>query len=725
MTQSQSVLLSVLVLLPVAAGAQTPAPARVEVRVFVRHEGESVAGAVVTSGAASQTTDRAGRVVLQLPLGPQVIVVSRDGFLPATVTATVSVGLVEAILVDLVAAPDVDEEVIVVASTRSGKRLEDQPLRVEVVPGEEVQEKIMMAPGDISMLLAETNGLRVQTSSPSLGGANVRIQGLRGRYSQVLSDGLPLFGTQTGSIGLLQIPPMDLGQVEIIKGVASALYGMSAVGGVINLVSRRPPETGLERELLVNTTSHSGADIVNWQAGTLSDTWKWSFLGGAHVQARSDLDADGWTDLPSFRRVVARPRLYWDTEGGRSALITVGFTGETRDGGTMPGRAAPDGLPFAEGVRSRRLDAGFVTRALTRGGRIVAARASLTSQRQDRTIGRLQERDRHVVSFGEVTLMGATGPHTWVAGVAATFDRYRSADVPRFDYSYGVPALFIQDDVRLSNAVVVSGSARLDVHSAFGAFLSPKVSVLVRPKEDWSVRLSGGRGYFAPTAFTEESEAIGLSSVAPLDSLDAERATTSTADISWTPGRFELTLTGFRSTVRGALTLIPAAQGVYAFRIAPLMGPVSTHGTEFIARFHREGFDIVATHMWLRSTEPTLSGGGRERTPLNPGHSASFDMLRQVGPVRIGFEVFFTGKQALDENPFREEGRAHTLVGGLIDWAVGPGRLFVNVENLRDTRQTKFDPLVRPARGPDGRWTVDGWAPLDGRTANVGFRWKF
>ena len=125
--------------------------------------------------------------------------------------------------------PDTDEapgfeETITVTATRTNTRVEDQPTRVEVVPEDEVQEKIMMTPGDVSMLLNETNGLRVQTTSPSLGGASVRIQGLRGRYTQILSDGLPLYGGQTGSIGLLQIPPMDLGQVEVIKGVASALY---------------------------------------------------------------------------------------------------------------------------------------------------------------------------------------------------------------------------------------------------------------------------------------------------------------------------------------------------------------------------------------------------------------------------------------------------------------------------------------------------------------------
>ena len=63
---------------------------------------------------------------------------------------------------------------------------------------------------------------------------------MRGRYTRFLSDGLPLFGEQVGALGLLQIPPMDLGQVEVIKGVASSLYGAGAMGGVVNLISRRP-----------------------------------------------------------------------------------------------------------------------------------------------------------------------------------------------------------------------------------------------------------------------------------------------------------------------------------------------------------------------------------------------------------------------------------------------------------------------------------------------------
>ena len=139
------------------------------------------------------------------------------GFLPATVDVTVT-GVHFPIVVDLTVQPGLEEEVIVVATTRTGRRLDDQPTRVEVLGREEIEEKMLMTPGDIVMMLNEMGGLRVQTTSPSLGAASVRVQGMKGRYTRFLSDGLPLFGQQVGGLGMLEIPPMDLGQVEVIKG---------------------------------------------------------------------------------------------------------------------------------------------------------------------------------------------------------------------------------------------------------------------------------------------------------------------------------------------------------------------------------------------------------------------------------------------------------------------------------------------------------------------------
>src|SRR5205085_6562621 len=137
----------------------------------------------------------------------------------------VGAGTTQEVVVEIQEQPKLEESITVVASTRTDVRLQDSPIRVEVLQREEIEEKMMMTPGDIVMMLNEMGGMRVQTTSPSLGAASVRMQGMLGRYTAFLSDGLPLFGQQGAGLGLLQIPPIDLGQVEVIKGNASALYG--------------------------------------------------------------------------------------------------------------------------------------------------------------------------------------------------------------------------------------------------------------------------------------------------------------------------------------------------------------------------------------------------------------------------------------------------------------------------------------------------------------------
>ena len=614
------------------------------------------------------------------------------------------------------------EESVTVTATRTDRRIEDEPVRVEVVPSDEVQEKIMMTPGDVSMLLNETNGLRVQTTSPSLGGANVRIQGLRGRYTQILADGLPLYGGQAGSIGILQIPPMDLGQVEVIKGVASALYGVSAIGGVVNLVSRRPSAN--VREVLLNRTSHGGTDGILWLAQPVNDRWGFTLLGGGHWQTRSDLDNDGWTDLPMYRRVVVRPRMFWENGSGASVLMLAGLTREQRRGGTLPGSVAPDGAGYAENLDTTRLDSGIVARRLLRNGVVLATRGSVTDVAHDHVFGEVLEHDRHRTFFGEASLTGTSGAHTWVGGLAWEGDTYTSHDVPAFNYRYSVPAIFGQNDIRVNRRLVVSASARLDFHNRHGTFVSPRLSTLVRPGGPWTVRVSAGRGYFAPSPFTEDTEATGLRRVHPLDAVEAERADSVSGDVTWTRRPFEVTGTVFFSRIRGALTAVNTGDRDTTVAIVNADGPTTTRGTEFIARYHRDDLDVILTHMFLWSTEPTT--GGRREVPLNPRHSAGLDILWEAGPARMGIELFYTGAQALEDNPFRFRGAPYLMAGGLLDVALSPRlRVFFNAENLTDVRQTANERLVRPTQDVSGRWTVDAWAPIEGRTINAGMRLKF
>src|SRR5436190_2812492 len=510
-----AMILALILSAPLGRAQQAVGTLIVEVR-----SGSSPAEQVEIQAVGIQTvTNNRGEASLELPAGPVEVRLQRFGFVSKAVLATVAAGTTTRIRVELESESVLAQE-ITVTTTRTGKRMEDEPLRVEALDHEEVEEKTLMTPGDIAMMLNETSGLRVQVTSPSLGAANVRVQGLRGRYTQLLADGLPLFGGQSGSIGLLQIPPLDLGQVEVIKGVASALYGRSALGGVINLVSRRPQES--ERELLLNQTTRGGSDSVFWLAEPVKNRWGYTLLGGAHYQKQNDIDGDGWADLAGYRRAVIRPRIYFDDGVGRSLFITTGATIEERKGGTIGRATVADGRPFPEELDTDRFDTGLVGRFLW-GRRVVSVRSAFMTQHHRHQFGDVIERDRHETAFGEAAISGTNGKHTWALGSALQADLYRSRDVSRFDYTYIVPGVFVQDDYVLVPHVTLSGSARVDAHSVYGGFFNPRVSALFRPTGQWTVRVSTGTGVFAPTPFTEETEAVGHSRLLPLKGVLPDR----------------------------------------------------------------------------------------------------------------------------------------------------------------------------------------------------------
>ena len=610
----------------------------------------------------------------------------------------------------------VEEEVTVVASTRTGRRIEDQPMRVEVLDREEIEEKMLMTPGDIVMMLNEMGGMRVQATSPSLGAASVRIQGMRGRYTRLLSDGLPLYGSQPGGLGLLQIPPMDLGQVEVIKGVASALHGAGAMGGVVNLLSRRPGDE-TEREILLNQSTRGGTDSVLWLSTPLSDTWAMTLVGGGHWQSLTDIDGDGWADMPRYARGVVRPRLFWDDGEGRSFLLTAGATRESRSGGTAPGRVlAATGSPYREALDTRRNDLGALWQTVT-GDSVINARAAFARNRRDHRFGTTLERDRHQTGFAEVTVRRAAGRHTWVAGAAVEHDAYEPSDVPRFSYSFTTPGVFVQDDIDVNERLALSISGRLDRHSEYGWFLSPRVSALLR-FGDWSTRMSAGTGFFGPTPLTEETEATGLTRLKVDGPLRAERGRSASIDLTRTHGPLAFTTTLFTSRIAD-----PVHVDRETFVLSNLDQPTTNAGVELLGTYRRPPFALTATYTHVRSREQ--AGDVTLDVPQTPRHSLGAVAMAENEDGRIGLEVYYTGRQRLEANPYRDISEPYTVVGVLMERRFGPVRLFLNLENLTDVQQHRWHSSLRPDRAPDGRWTVDAWAPLDGRVVNGGLRVQF
>ena len=693
-------------------------PPRATIRVEVKTNGGPVAGAVVTLNGISIQTGQSGIAIADAPLGTVEVSVVKEGFLPARASLTVDQAREWQIAFDLQAQPEREEEVTVFA-TRTDTRLQDLPIRVEVLGQEEIDEKTMMTPGDIVMMLNEMGGLRVQSTSPSLGAASVRIQGMRGRYTAFLGDGLPLFGQQGGGLGLLQIPPVDLGQVEVIKGVSSALYGAGAMAGVVNLISRRPSAEPVH-EVLFNRSTRGATDTSVFLASQLKPHWGASFLGSGDWQQHNDLDHDGWADLAAYSRGVVRPRFFWDGGNGRTAFLTSGFTYENRDGGTVRGAVLPaTGMPYTEALDTRRYDLGGNLQVLLRKRYVLTARFAASLQDHDHRFGDVLERDRHELLFGELTARGTFRRNTWVIGIATERDVYLPRDVPRFTYRYTTPAVFVQDDVEIASWLSVSASVRADFQNQYGAFLSPRLSALFR-WNGWTSRLSAGLGFFAPTALTEETEAAGLTRLAVPKPLVAERGRSASFDLTRKVGPTSYTVTLFDSSVRHPINV----ERSDLYELINLAQPTNNLGVEFLGTLRAAPFSATASYTYIRSRQ--FEPSGRVDTPLTPRHNFGLvGVWEKEKAGRVGIESYYTGHQRLEENPYRSESKAYVLFGALAEHALGPIRLFVNVENLANVRQTRWDPLLRPNPGVDGRWTVDAWAPLDGRVLNGGIRLKF
>ena len=605
-----------------------------------------------------------------------------------------------------------DLDAIVVTATRSDQLVRDQPLRVEVVPDEEIRESLTVAPGNLTNILNELAGVRMQSTAPGLGGTGLQFRGLPGRHAQILSDGLPLAGAQSDSFSLMQTPPVDLRRVEVIKGVASALYGASALSGVLNLTSREPGE---ESEALLNQTSRGGSDLVGFLAGPGAQKLGYTLIGGAHYQSQQDPDHDGWAEIPGYTRATLRPRIFWNDGEETTLFGTLGLMSEDRNGGSRN---------FPEELHSQRVDAGAIASLKLSDTTLLSARGSTTFTERDRVYGITRLTDRSSNVFGEVTLQGHSGVHNWLAGAALSYESLRAHDAPGVSYSYTVPGVFAQDEIKATSWLSLSASARVDDHSDYGTFFSPRVSALVRAGGNSSIRVSAGTGFSAPTPLIEEVEARSLGLVNPLRGLRAERAQSASLDMKWAMRPLDINVSVFASEVRNPLDVEAATQPGRLDLIND-SEPLRSRGAELLIGIAPGELHVLINATYLDVTEGSETDVGRRVADRIPRFTSEIaTILEDEALGRVGVEIAYTGSQRLWDDPFATRSPSFVEINALAEINVGRAAIFLNALNLTNVKQQDTNPLLRPSPGLGGNPITDAWAPLVGRTFNLGVRLK-
>jgi outer membrane cobalamin receptor len=229
--------------------------------------------------------------------------------------------------------------------------------------------------------------------------------------------------------------------------------------------------------------------------------------------------------------------------------------------------------------------------------------------------------------------------------------------------------------------------------------------------------VSFGTGFFGPSALTEETEAAGLTNLQVRRPLEAERGLSLSIDLTRTAGPLSTTATFFRSSISHPVHVERSTE----YSIGNLSDPTTNTGVELLGTLRRAPFALTGSYTYVQARER------RDSTTvdavLTPRHSAGVVAVAEWEDTgRIGIEWYYTGEQRLETDPTRTTSEPYVIVGLLAERRFGRFRLFINGENLGNTRQTKWSPMLLPSPGADGRIAVDVWAPLEGRTINGGMR---
>lgn len=672
-----------------------------------------------------------------LPEGEVVFMVSYVGYERAEFAVTFPTRQKEPIVFQLTAA-DFDE--VVIEATRANRSVANLPTRTEVLT-EEIDEAASMEPSKIAHLITHSTGIQVQTTSATSNGAVVRIQGLNGRYTQMLKDGFPLYGGFSGSLDVLQIPPLDLRQVEYVKGPASTLYGGGAIGGIINLLTKEGDE---DETLLHLNLSHIGARDFNAFASRKFGKFGFTNLASMHLHTPYDADDDGYTDVPEVAKFNFNPKLFFYPDEQTELYLGAQVMKDTRAGGDMEllNNAEPDTLHYySDRQESNRYTSQFRAKREWNDRHSISLKNSVSHYDRFITIRQnakgllAQFSGDQLNSYSELNYAFNSDKHSLNIGANFITDQFTEERLTVWeatrDQEYTTLGVYANHlwDVNPSLATELGlrtdyASAKSEISENTGeVFVLPRLSILWKATPQLSIRTGGGLGYRMPTIFNEESEPFGYSNIQPIDFVNT------TAERSY-GGNFDVK---YQSTFGSDHVLLTFNQ-MFFYNLIDNPILLTTQGTDLIYAnvgdyVHSRGFEsqiklTVWKFTWFFGYTYTdafiESNGGENALILTPIHSIKGDLLFvEDDKWRIGWDYDYKSEQFLSTGL---QSPSLFATGVIVERTLNNFVIFLNAENFTDVRQSANESLLSgPYNTPQ---FTDIYAPLDGFFFNAGLKIK-
>ena len=424
---------------------------------------------------------------------------------------------------------------VVVTATRSERALERVPVPTTLVTSEVIATR---GANRMSEVLAEEVGLMLVEDH----GTGLQLQGFDPAYTLILVDGEPVLGRVAGTLDLDRLSVTDVERVEVVRGPSSALYGSEALAGVVNVITRRPrgpAAISLRSRFETHGTSSlsANAEVRGDDVGIRFTADRYSSDGydltpgvlGATAPAFTDYTASGLVEasLGGSSDLTIRGRLATQQQQNQALVTDAGEASEARtDASRTDWSVAPE--------ITHRVRPGFVV-----AGRLYASRYQTSDEMLLAASGDVFNASTFRQGYlkGEVqTDLLVASRHLLTAGAGYVRESVEADRIRGGTRRTSGGFALLQHEFSPFGWMDVNTSGRLDLHSAYGAHVSPKLALLARPSDRTRIRASVGSGFKSPTFqqlyldFTNPT--AGYSVVGSVDAEDALRAMEAQGQVS-------------------------------------------------------------------------------------------------------------------------------------------------------------------------------------------------
>lgn len=676
-------------------------------------------------------SDSLGMIYISdIPDGRHILYLSHVGYFGRHISLDFPLAVTDLVIILLTPDEEAIEEVVI-QGTRSNRSIANTPTRVEVLT-EEIDEAATMDPSKIAHLLTHSTGIQVQQTSATSNTANVRIQGLDGRYTQILKDGFPLYGGFSGSLSIMQIPPLDLRQIEYIKGGASTLYGGGAISGLINLISKEP---AANETLFHLNASQIGAFDANAFMSRKSGNVGFTLLAQRNTHKIFDADKDGFSDLPELTKYNFNPRLFLDLSEKTKLVIGATFTDETRQGGDLvliDKRDATASHFYKEINDVSRTTTQLKWESRLNGNQTIVLRNSFNFFKRTLSItpsfslGEYRFSGRQTSSFSEASFSSTRNRNVFIAGLnfyTDVFHEVPGTSLILRNEQYKTIGAFANYTFDLGKMLSVETGIRTDRVVDEKWYVLPRMSALFKWSERLTTRVGGGLGYRNASIFNQEAELLGYRNVLSIDrqNTTAERSYGGNIDVGYKirfGENFSISFNQmfFYTHLENPLVLSPIFMGADTFAFRNAEGYTRSAGAETFFKFGFYDFVLFVGYTYTNASN--RFDNSRSDLTLTPRHSLKGDLLYSLpGKWRIGLDYEYKSSQLLSNG---SRTKSFWTFGAVVEYTWKNYTFFGNAENYTNVRQSDFGSLQSAPYGTPQFTEV--WAPLDGIVFNAGVK---